>query len=492
MKINNIFIGGLIAMVAFSSCSEEVVVDGPVQTGLFSIAFSVDAIKTKAGDQETEQATAKELEVNSCFIGFFEMNSEGTPGAMIQKIAISKGNSNFENTSERNFAVRNIEVPVDKVLKIMVVANPPQGSNYEAKTSYSDFRDVKIQTSIDDMFSQAVPLVKVGETTHVFSSTSTTASVELKQLAAKVKLTLTMQEVSSTMIKGVEVNGLDVVDIFNRISSGNGEPTKLIEELGLQNYLRVCSDEKNHDHSKYIDLEGKEQEAKGNNKWLTINNCDSIQKRVATTWTLTGQTIVVNNVAITTPLLFVANPDPTTGQHILSTGFNKDVLEFTFYTYRKELLPNQVNAGEVDNRLNVHISGNLQQILSTDSRKKTGGKIHGIWANSSGQVADGWGNGQFILPALNGGIDFSGANWGEWTPGSSTSEGASIPNQSYTAYINPAKNANAGIYTDGLVQGNYYEVKGIVKVDGAVPVTSTVEWMVITPGKIDITVPDFE
>lgn len=203
MRVKNVLIGFAGVITLFTACSEEIpIVDS--HTGSFSISFSADPITspTKSG---TEEATSQERSVSSCFIGFFELNN-GVPGDMI------KGDSYNQpvGLSNNEYRVNDIILPEDKTdkpVRILVIANPPVGNSYEEYSSYSDFTDISSGKGIVSYRNAAsfVPstLIKVGETDFDFSKEEKTASVNLRQLAAKVL-------VSFSLDKDVEMSGITV------------------------------------------------------------------------------------------------------------------------------------------------------------------------------------------------------------------------------------------------------------------------------------------
>lgn len=201
-KLKDIVLTGFLALLAFTACTEETLIDEwPVETGMVSIPFFAEGVETKAinAGGTYQYATADELNINNIFVSIFKkVDNEW-------KYLTSKtgtlGDGSFVGTqSSGSFKLTGLTLPLNTELKVVAIANPlaDKVASY-AKMDYAALCKESVSYPSDlggNGFYTFNPktLIKVGEENMTLSLTNGLVSggktVSLKQLAAKVELDL--------------------------------------------------------------------------------------------------------------------------------------------------------------------------------------------------------------------------------------------------------------------------------------------------------------
>ena len=486
---------GLIGAIALlTACSEETPIGIDNSTESLSITFSTKHVS--ATKSRTISANDLELRVSSCFIGFFELDTDdSTPGLMIK--GINSAVTIVDDTY--NYRVDNIILPKDKLSKevrVLVIANPPAGNSYETYSTYTDFTGeggkgiVSYENAAE--FNPA-ELIKVGEIDHNFSE-DRTAPVDLRQLAAKIHLCFTLEEKKREEITQIESSGQDIVQAINDNKEPTGNPKiedALVAAFGTSDMIAACtgSGKNPSDHGFYEDYsESTALNHTATNvtnaddpkaKWFVLK-CDSARIKKITTWAMEDLEINVNNIALNSPFINPSAFTPNSGGDLNEAiDMESNVLEYTFYTYQK----NNIDLNE----LTVELTGTLVDIVLSSKQMNTGGKVHAVWVDSSNN-ATAWGSGDHFVQA-DGNV-FGGSGWSDWMDGKPVKGENEIENITYKAIINPKDLPSS---TDGILAGNYYDVTATLNVDDVELVEPGVRWFAVSIKKVDdIDIPTFK
>lgn len=275
MKIQNWITGSIMSLLVLASCSnEEPGRMGAEENGLVSIDFSSGLFvqNTKAG--ETEPATAGERNVNSCFIGFYD--TEGNLVTSSYQAEEGSRNGIFEKDwgNDSQFRVTTIEVPMNKELKVVVIANPPK--DYSDVTTYEALLEEQVAyTSAGGFIANANNLIKMGEGLHTFTSNNLVAEVDLVQLAAKVRVKLDFTHSEKVSGESSEIEGVDAIEVLNNAYSGSGTGSNIPESI--KDVLADCS---GNGHAWGVDFKSHSYGGKtdwGNGvKWFVVK-CDYLE-----------------------------------------------------------------------------------------------------------------------------------------------------------------------------------------------------------------------
>ncbi len=451
MKMEKILTGFVVALMMLTACSDEEAISVP--TGPASLSFSLSMGETKSDDQQTVGATEDELYVSRFYVGIYDGDTR--VDEFTCKDATTNGGEGWtvaNRTNNQNlYTISNLVVPVNKDLNILVIANYPDDIDLSA--GYSTLKaDVTTNANLATTTFDAETLIKVGKLEgYQFSATETTAKVDLRQLAAKVHVKLTMDESDpSDPVYDISTEGGDnVVALINETMKDKTGTIKVeyFNGTSLEGKIGICSGKTHGDKGLLKFPEGFDKSKLNidhDGKWLVVL-CDSVKTRTVSTWTLVPSTFQVNNVAIASS---IANPATGSEERANITYPNKEdvikqnIIELTFYTYPKKQ----------NSDLTLNLVGKLQKINKVSESKKAGGVIHGQWCDANGTEAQGWGNGSMIKAPD--GQQFFPSEWSEWVATGSTSLNEYIDPVAYEIPVNK---------TTALESGVYYDVTGKLK-----------------------------
>jgi hypothetical protein len=447
MKIEKILTGFAVALMMLTACSNEEAISVP--TGPASLSFSLSMGETKA-DQQTVPATEYELYVSRFYVGIYD--GETRVEEFLCEDATADGGEGWtvteRNNSKNLYTITNLIAPVNKDLNILVIANYP--NDIDLSKGYSDLKkSVTTDATLATTTFDPQTLIKVGNLEkHQFTASNTTARVNLKQLAAKVHVKLTMDESdpSDPVYDISTAGGDDVVDLINQIADKQTSASlneKMFEGTSLEGKIGICQGNTHGTNLQFPEGfdQSKLQNHQGGGKWLVVL-CDSVMTRTVSTWTLIPSTFEVNKVAVASYISSPATGSEATGNitYPKTEGVISDnIIELTFYTYPKKQ----------NSDLTLNLGGKLQKISKTSESKKAGGVIHGQWVNGSTPTT-GWGNGTMIT----GDQQYFPSDWSEWVAVGSTPLNEYIENVSYEIPVNA---------TTALESGVYYDVTGRLK-----------------------------
>lgn len=442
--MEKILMGFVVAFMMLTACSNEEAISVPMGTA--SLSFSLAMGETKADNQQTVGATTDELYVSRFYVGIydgdtrvyeFECDDATTDGGEGWTVTDRDNNQNL-------YTIKNLIVPVNKNLNILVIANYPDDINLSQ--GYSDLKkSVTTNVALATTTFDPKTLVKVGKLEgYQFSVDNTTAKVDLRQLAAKVHVKLTMDEsASSAPVYDITAGGEDVVDLINKTVESNTGSIKEDDFKGtpLEGKIRIC---KGNTHGGGLQFpegfdKSKLNHGGDNGKWLVVL-CDSVMKRTVSTWTLIPTTFQVNKVAVASCIANSATGSEATGNIIYNNTedvITENVIEFTFYTYPKI---------KESSDLTLTLSGKLRKINKVSEAKKAGGVIHGQWCNANGEEAPGWGNGSMIKASDD--QQYFPSDWSKWVTVGSTLTNEYIDNVSYNIPVNETTSLESGVYYD--------------------------------------------
>ncbi|WP_293667333.1 hypothetical protein [uncultured Parabacteroides sp.] len=449
MKIEKILTGFAVALMMLTACSNEEAISVP--TGPASLSFSLSMGETKA-DQQTVLATRDELYVSRFYVGIYdgdtkveEFRCEDASGDSGAGWTVTNRDNN-----KNLYTITNLVAPVNKDLNILVIANYPD--DIDLSKGYSDLKkSVTTDATLATTTFAPKTLIKVGKLEgHKFTESNTTARVNLKQLAAKVHVKLTMGESdSSDPVYDIHTStGEDVVGVINRVATSSGHQVIKAEDFkgsSLEGKIGICSGNAHGGDLQFP--EGFDKSILNINhsgKWLVVL-CDSVMTRTVSTWTLIPSTFQVNNVAIASFISSPATGSETTDKITYPNKedvINDNIIELTFYTY-----PKRQNSD-----LTLSLGGKLQKISKVSESKKAGGVIHGQWCDENGTEASGWGNGSMIKAP--GDQQYFPSDWSEWV---------SVGNTPLNEYIDPVSYEIPVNKTTALESGVYYDVTGTLK-----------------------------
>lgn len=449
MKIEKILTGFVVALMMLTACSDEEAISVP--TGPASLSFSLAMGETKADAQQTVGATEDELYVSRFYVGIYDGDTK--VDEFLCEDATTDGGTGWTVTERDNnknlYTITDLVAPVNKNLNILVIANYPQGLNLEQGYSAlksSVVRDATLATTTFDPRT----LVKVGTLEgHRFTESSTTARVNLKQLAAKVHVKLTMDESdpSDPVYDISTAGGDDVVGLINETMKDKNGTIKVdyFKGTSLEGKIGICSGNTHGGDLKFPEgFDKSKLNINHSGKWLVVL-CDSVMTRTVSTWTLIPSAFQVNNVAIASFIASPATGSEATGNITYSNKedvIKQNIIELTFYTYPKKQ----------NSDLTLNLGGKLQKISKVSESKKAGGVIHGQWCAKDGTEASGWGNGSMIKAPD--GQQYFPSDWGEWVAVGSTPLDEYIDPVSYEIRVNE---------TTALESGVYYDVTGELK-----------------------------
>ena len=235
-QLKNILLTGFLALLAFAACTEDKLIDEqPMETGTVSISFSTEGVETKAIDAggNYEYATAEELNINEIFVSIFK--KEGNEWKYLTSKSGTLGDGSFVGEqSPGSFKLTGLTLPLNTDLKVVAIANPLAGkaASY-AEMDYNTLSAEKVAYSATlggEGYYTFDPktLIKVGEQDMRFTANNGAISggedVHLKQLAAKVQLSLAVEVPSSKLPPKPDEEGLvfgdydagEIVPLFNK------------------------------------------------------------------------------------------------------------------------------------------------------------------------------------------------------------------------------------------------------------------------------------
>ena len=198
-----------------ASCSEEEIINElPVETGTFTLNFTMkDVVSTKAtqsGEAEEVQGhadgykytTEDELNIENCFLAIYTKSSDNDKN-WSKKIHAELHTS--LSSSKGVFTISDLVLPVKTALKVVAIANCPgngisssNADNSMGEWTYNDWKNNVFVTHSEFLNSEGndyytfnpSELIKVGESEITFDKTRVVNSISLSQLAAKVRLNL--------------------------------------------------------------------------------------------------------------------------------------------------------------------------------------------------------------------------------------------------------------------------------------------------------------
>lgn len=449
MKIEKILTGLVVALMMLTACSNEEAISVPM--GPASLSFSLSMEGTKADEQQTVGATVDELNVSRFYVGIYDGDNKVDDFLCEDATITDTGWTVTNRDNNQNlYTITGLVAPVNKDLNILVIANYP--TDLDLSKGYSALKSsVVTDAALATTTFNPQTLVKVGTLErHQFTETAATARVNLKQLAAKVHVKLTMDESDpSDPVYDIHTStGEDVVNVINRVASSSGHQVIKAEDFknsSLEGKIGICSGSTHGGDLQFPDgFNESILNISHKGKWLVVL-CDSVKTRTVSTWTLAPSTFQVNNVAIAS---FIASPaigsESTGNITYTNTGdiIKQNIIELTFYTYPKKQ----------NSELTLNLVGKLQKINKVSESKKAGGVIHGQWCDANGTEAQGWGNGSMIKAPD--GQQFFPSEWSEWVATGSTSLNEYIDPVAYEIPVNK---------TTALESGVYYDVTGKLK-----------------------------
>lgn len=443
MKINGISLKLIASIMLFTACSEEKEISVPTEPVAISFTISSGANQTKA---DTEAATADELFVSRFYLGIYNNDTDELITEYLCPDITGANTAQLEVANSDNgnnlYTIKNLSVPIGTKVKLLAIANYPNGLDLNqtySKLSKSIIKDASLATFNFD----PKTLVKTGTAVKTFTVDSRTCKINLYQLAAKVHVKLTMEESApSDPVYSIRTSeGDDVLALINKVIEKNtGSVTEdNFKGTSLDGKIAFCKNGSSHgfDIKELTNHQGGE-------KWMVVE-CDSVKTRTVDSWRLENQSLIVHNIAISSPVVIGDNSEGTDKHNLtieenaLSAVFKGNIIELTFYTYQKK----------TDDLMMV-MGGDLQKIKQESLCKKAGGIIHGKW-NTTG----GWGQGN----AFEAGADKIGfpSEWSDWTSGSFEVIQGTDNRINGLTYEIPIRKEG------GLLKGNYYDVKGTVK-----------------------------
>ncbi|RHR60693.1 hypothetical protein [Parabacteroides sp. AF17-28] len=443
MRIEGIFLMLIVSLATFIGCCDEKEISAP--TGPVSISFAISSAseQTKSGD--VEAATEDELFVSRFYLGVYNAET----GVLITNYIcsdVSRADQNLEITSPGNssnlYTVKNLSVPMNEKVRLLAIANYPETLNLNQ--SYSLLANTVVKdASLATLNFDPKSLIKVGTAVHTFTVEDRTEKIDLAQLAAKIHIKLTMEESApSDPVYNIQTSGGDdVLALINKIIGQNNGSVKEEDFNGssLEGKIEICKNGTSHGFgvSNVTDHQGGE-------KWMVVK-CDSVKTRTVESWRLENHSLVINNIAISSPLVLEGGNSAAETGNLLPQAtdmidiFKGNIIELTFYTYQKNT-----------NELIMVMRGDLQKIEQVSSCKKVNGIIHGKWNTSSG-----WGQGDAFEAGADQ-INFP-TDWSDWVPGTFSAVPGTENRINGLTYEIPIQTAT------GILRGNYYNVTGTVK-----------------------------
>ena len=449
MKIEKILTGFVAALMMLAACSKEEAISVPM--GPASLSFSLAKGETKADDRQTVGATKEELNVSRFYVGIYDGDTR--VDEFLCEDATAAGGVGWTVTERDNnknlYTITDLVVPVNKELNILVIANYPDGldlsKGYEALKS-SVVTDAALATTAFD----PKTLVKTGTLEkHLFTESAKTATVNLKQLAAKihVKLTIPESDPSAPVYRICTSTGEDVVEVINETMRGQTGTIRAdyFKGSSLEGKIGICTDDTHGGGLLFPDgFDESRLDVSHRGKWLVVL-CDSVMTRTVSTWTLLPASFMVNNVAIESSVATETTGQENTADITYADTediIRQNIIELTFYTYPKK----------EKSDLTLNLSGKLQKISKVNESKKAGGVIHGQWWGANGAEASDWSNGSMIKASDE--QQYFPSGWSEWVSTGSTPLNEYIEGVSYKIPISE---------TTALESGVYYDVTGRLK-----------------------------
>lgn len=194
MKINGISLKLIASIMLFTACSEEKEISVPTEPVAISFTISSGANQTKA---DTEAATADELFVSRFYLGIYNNDTDELITEYLCPDITGANTAQLEVANSDNgnnlYTIKNLSVPIGTKVKLLAIANYPDGLNLNqtySKLSNSIIKDASLATFNFD----PKTLVKTGTAVNTFTVDSRTCKINLYQLAAKVYVKLTMEE----------------------------------------------------------------------------------------------------------------------------------------------------------------------------------------------------------------------------------------------------------------------------------------------------------
>lgn len=482
MKIQNWITGSILFLLALTSCSNEVLERKDAgENGLVSINFTSGFFvqNTKA----TEQATEPEKNVDACFIGFYDTAGKLVASSYHTETQSTNGTLEKQWGETNQFRVTAIEVPMNKELKVVVIANPPK--DYSNVATYESLlAETVAYTSGQDFLTNVSTLIKMGECSHTFTETNLVAQVDLIQLAAKIHVKLNFVHSETVSSLGAEIRGDDAIKVLNDAYSGSGTGGNIPESI--RDVLQVCQGSGHAFGAKFNSHSYKGRTDWGNGvKWFVVK-CNYVESSTYETWELQNAAIKISNLNLKTPYLFAmpsSNPFSEPGDLDINATIENDQLSFDFYTYQKEFIAD--NSEKVLERLKVTITGDLQPIEVTESKVYAESYLHAVWVDTNDTPQNGWSTGRSLVISYDE-IIYNPDQWVDRT--TSANKGNPLVGQNFIATINPAGSTEP-YCTRGIIHGNYYEVTGTVKIEG--PTSPQVRWEVVNMVDERIDVPSY-
>lgn len=475
MNMKSLCIGLAFILICLASCSEEHLSDKSL-SGEVSLSLSM-APFTKGS---TEPLTDKEKQINRCLVSIFKYNNH-TVGDLIGKYM-----EDFSSPVLGSYLVENLVVPMDEQVYILVVANYPESvKDYD---SYADFLGLTLGKAIpsysrpEEFILNEHDLIKVGGAPFTFTATNREAEVNLKQLAAKIRVRLTMEEKVNSVMDAIEIAGVNVVDKINQvIVGGNGNPD--VESLFPDHQVKVCKGNSHGFVSSGSHIVNG-VDAHSGSKWITMK-CDSVKTKKVTTWSVDGLTIKINNIVLNSPLIIENDYAKRVGslENLEDEKpFVNGTWDYTFYTYQREWLE---KSEEKAKGITVEISGTMKDETVTYKQSRSG-TLHAGWSGPNGiEEQKGWGGGTHFVAAD--GNDFGDTPWSVFKLDGDPVQGTLSTSQIFRAVINPSQSSSS---TAGLLQGNYYDVTGTLKIDPKAEAEIT--WVVVDIDNVQVDVPSFD
>ena len=189
---------------------------------------------------------------------------------------------------------------MNEKVRLLAIANYPETLNLNQ--SYSLLANTVVKdASLATLNFDPKSLIKVGTAVHTFTVEDRTEKIDLAQLAAKIHIKLTMEESApSDPVYNIQTSGGDdVLALINKIIGQNNGSVKEEDFNGssLEGKIEICKNGTSHGFgvSNVTDHQGGE-------KWMVVK-CDSVKTRTVESWRLENHSLVINNIAISSPLV---------------------------------------------------------------------------------------------------------------------------------------------------------------------------------------------
>lgn len=458
MKMQKIMNGLAVLLIMLTACTEEIFVDVPTAENKgITISFTTGGVETKAINNEAYiYATSDELMVNNCYIGVFD----GTTKIVARHL----NTGDFTKTEDGHFSVNDFQLPIEKNLTIIVIANPL--ADY-SKNSYSEiialshtYQNAELNQGTNLTFNPA-SLIKFGIKENVQLAASTTnITVELKQLAAKVRLNLDIELPESSLpeveekIKELSFGKYSTKKVIGMFTKENmnkaNDPDNPIVVKESQGELVALPRNAWHADSG-PEIAWAYNASTSDGKRIKIGGAMYIIKEKKPSCLFKVTQYEIENVEKSSDLLSPVGSVSSSTLYSLNKSYLADVekkIDISFYTYEKP----KYTGDELSEALMVNVYGQIVDGYVVESKIYEITEAYVWWLTDSG-----WGDGSSAFETA---VQYNEGSMKPLEPSYET-EQQTASTYKYPIVINPSYIMNE--CTDGLVHGNYYEVSGTLK-----------------------------